>query len=73
MRFVRRKTKQNTKHKKVQHHNQKDVEINYQLLEYKKLQKEGFDSQPTLSIREYQKKKAKQNIARYNSKFRSKY
>lgn len=73
MRFIRRKTKPNTKHKKDQHHNQKDVEINYQLLEYKKLQKEGFDSQPTLSIREYQKKKAKKNIARYNGKFRSKY
>lgn len=73
MRFIRRKTKENTKHKKVQHKNQHNSEINFQLIEYQKLQKEGFDSQPVLSIREYQKKKAKQKFARPKNKYNHKY
>lgn len=73
MRFIRRKTKQNTKHKNVHHKSQKDPEINFQLIEYKKLQKDGFDSQPVLSIREYQKKKAKQKFAKPKNKYNHKY
>ncbi len=72
MKFVKRKTKKNMKPKKFHNHNHKNEEIIYQLLEYQKLQKDGFDSQPILSIREYQRKKAKQNTVKQNYKFRSK-
>lgn len=69
--FIKRTTKgSNNKKQKYKKKSNKQLELQFQLKEFLKLQKGAFSEQPILSIREYEKKKRVQKkLNQYRKRF----